>query len=143
VSDQALGQTKDAGWEVGVRRTLPISADRAWELIATPPGLDAWLCIDPALRFEKGLRYRTVNGTHGEIRSAEEGRLIRLTWQLPDMAHSSTLQVRVIPARSGTTIAFHHERLADAQMREAMRIRWRDALDTLSEFADKPFVGDC
>ena len=36
------GQTKSAGWEVGVRRTLRVSADRAWELIATPPGLGVW-----------------------------------------------------------------------------------------------------
>jgi uncharacterized protein YndB with AHSA1/START domain len=113
-----------------------VSAERAWELIATPPGLGIWLGTDPDLRFETGLRYRTISGTHGEIRGAEEGRLIRLTWQPPEMAYPSTLQVRVIPARSGTTISFHHEHLADAETREAMRVRWSEALDALSRLAD-------
>jgi uncharacterized protein YndB with AHSA1/START domain len=132
----APGQTKNAGWEVGVRRTLRVSADRAWELIATPPGLGVWLGTDPDLRLEKGASYQTVGGTHGEIRSAEEGRLIRLTWQPPEMACPSTLQVRIVPARSGTTISFHHEHLADAETREAMRVRWSEALNALTRLAD-------
>jgi uncharacterized protein YndB with AHSA1/START domain len=134
----APGQTKSNGWEVGVRRTLPISADRAWELIATPPGLDVWLGTDSDMRFEKGLSYRTIDGTRGEIRTAEEGRLIRLTWQPLEMSNPSTLQIRVVPVRSGTTISFHHERLGDAEAREAMRIRWSQALDALTKLADKP-----
>ncbi len=34
------GKTKSQGWEIGVRRTLPIQIDMAWELLMTSPGLD-------------------------------------------------------------------------------------------------------
>lgn len=131
MSAPPVGLTRNAGWEVGARKTLPVSPERAWELLVTQPGLGIWLGHDPDFVAEKGYRLRTSEGTLGEIRSAEEGQLVRLTWRPSDMAYESTLQVRVRPARTGTSISFHHERLASATDRERMGDRWRGALGEL------------
>ena len=33
-----VGRTKDAGWEIGVSRTLPITPQEAWARIEDPAG---------------------------------------------------------------------------------------------------------
>ncbi len=126
-----VGKTKDQGWEIGVRRTFPIKADKAWELLITPPGLDYWLADGVECVFKKGERYTSEDGTVGEIRSYQEGSLIRLTWQPPQWDFASTLQIRIIPARKGTTISIHHEKLRDGEQRDLMRSHWSAVLDKL------------
>lgn len=127
-----VGKTKSQGWEIGVRRTFPIGAGRAWLLLMTQPGLGLWLgqSVEPA--FKKGDAYKTQEGTTGEIKSFNEGSLIRMTWQPPEWDFASTLQVRVLPAKTGATISFHHERLQNGDQREAMRRRWSTVLDKLA-----------
>ena len=34
------GKTKSQGWEIGVRRTLPVSTVEAWDMMMTALGLD-------------------------------------------------------------------------------------------------------
>ncbi|MEZ4671984.1 MAG: SRPBCC domain-containing protein [Anaerolineae bacterium] len=128
-----VGKTKDQGWEIGVRRTFSISPARAWLLLMTQPGLSLWLGqgIEPA--FKKGLVYETTDGTTGDVRSYGEGSFIRLRWQPRGWDTASTLQVRVLPAKTGTTISFHQERLQDGDQREAMRQHWSTVLDQVGE----------
>jgi uncharacterized protein YndB with AHSA1/START domain len=126
-----VGKTESQGWEIGVRRTFPIGAGRAWLLLMTQPGLGLWLGqgVEPA--FKKGATYQTQDGTTGEVRSYNEGSLIRMTWQPREWDFASTLQIRVLPAKTGATISFHHERLQNGDQREAMRLHWSAVLDKL------------
>jgi hypothetical protein len=55
-----------------------------------------------------------------------------MRWQPKDWTMPSTLQLRVLPAKTGTTISIHHEWLQDAEQREAMRVHWTNILDTLN-----------
>jgi uncharacterized protein YndB with AHSA1/START domain len=127
-----VGLTKSQGWEIGVRRTLPISCEHAWELLMTAPGLDIWLGMGVEPPFHKGDAYATEAGTSGDIRSFNEGSLIRMTWQPREWNFVSTLQVRVMPAKSGATISFHHEKLQNSDQREAMQRHWSGVLDQLA-----------
>lgn len=131
-----VGKTKSAGWEIGLRRTLPISAVQAWALLMTQPGLGLWLGhgVDPAA-FRKGKPYQTQEGTRGEIRSYSEGSLLRMTWQPSGWESASTLQIRVLSAKTGTTISFHHEKLADEDQRRAMLRHWSEVMDGLEKLA--------
>jgi len=36
------GKTKDVGWQVGARRTLPLELAEAWDLLTTQPWLHRW-----------------------------------------------------------------------------------------------------
>ncbi len=132
------GKTRSQGWEIGVRCTLPIGADAAWELLMTSPGLDCWLGSGVEPPFKKGKQYTTEEKTSGEIRSFTEGSLIRLTWQPHDWSFHSTLQIRVVPAVKGTTISIHHEKLQTAEQREAMRQYWSAVLDKLETLVKAP-----
>jgi len=132
-----VGKTKTQGWEIGVRRTLPISTGEAWEALMTQPGMGYWLGHGVRPVFKKGASYKTTEGTEGDIRSYDQGHLIRMTWQPPDWDFASTLQIRVLPAKTGATISFHHEKLANGDQREAMHAHWMAVMDRLEALVKK------
>lgn len=118
------GQTADGTWEVGVRRTLALDPEQAWALL--PALLGA-----PGAALEPGHAFTTPDGVACAVRTVTPGEVARLSWQPDGCAQPSTLQLRVIPAATGTTVAVHHERLPDAAAREALRERWTAALEGL------------
>lgn len=122
------GRTKDAGWQLGVRRTAPVPLDVAWEFLLGE-GLPRWLGVDAL--GDVGSRYVTADGTTGEVRSRTERRRVRLTWRPTDWEHDSTLQVTVLEASTGTTIAFHQERLANEAERERLLPHWTETVEAL------------
>jgi uncharacterized protein YndB with AHSA1/START domain len=132
-----VGLTKDAGWEVGVSRTLPVGLDDAWEVLVGDDAVAVWLGELDGLPTAKGDTYRTAAGATGELRSFRPGDRIRLTYQAPGrtVARPTTLQVAVSPGRSATgpstVVRFHQEHLANADEREAMRKHWAGVLDKL------------
>ncbi len=132
-----VGKTKTQGWEIGVRRTLPIGTAEAWEALMKQPGLGYWLGHGVRPVFKKGDTFKTTEGTEAEIRSYEQGSLIRMRWQPPDWDFASTLQVRVQPAKMGATISFHHEKLENSDQREAMRRHWSEVMDKLEGLVKK------
>jgi uncharacterized protein YndB with AHSA1/START domain len=125
-----VGLTKTQGWEIGVRRTFPVEPHVAWNLLTEPPVLSEWLGqgVDVGA-FAKGYMFVTDEGGRGEIRSFNRGSLIRLRWQPPGWDFESTLQVRVLPAKTGTTVSFHHEHLQSGDQRAAMQAHWSSILD--------------
>lgn len=129
--DDATGLTKDVGWELGVRRTADASLEATWDFLIGE-GLAIWLG-DTVLPSESHAPYQTADGIRGELRARIDGQRVRLTWQPSDWEHDSTLQVTVLPAASGTTIAIHQERLAGPDERTAMLDHWTGVLERLVE----------
>lgn len=133
MTDAPVGLTRDAGWQIGVSRTLALDVDAAWALLLSPTGLAAWLGDElDALPAERGGRYATARGTTGELRSRHDRDRVRVTWQPPGREAPATLQATVRPAARGTSVRLHAERLRDAGEREALRARWREALERLA-----------
>ena len=129
-----VGLTRDAGWQVGVSRTLPLDLDAAWALLLSPAGLAAWLGDDlPALPQAAGEPYTTAGGTTGEIRSRREHDRVRVTWRPPGREAPATLQATVRPAARGASIGLHAEHLTGPEEREALRARWITALERLAD----------
>ena len=132
-SNRLIGQTKSVGFEVGARKTFPISVEQAWALLTSKQGWNIWLGNVEGMVFEPGQHYRTANGVEGEVRVINPCVNIRLTWKLPEWATPSTVQVRTILSGKHTTISFHQEKLAGAQEREAMHARWQAVLQALED----------
>jgi len=130
-SKRPTGLTKDVGFQIGVRRTLPIHHADAWQLVTSEKGVNIWLGSTSELDFGKGARYRLADGSVGEVRVFSPNSHLRITWQPPGWSRSSTIQVRVIPKGDRTTIAFHQEHLPGAGEREERRAHFAAALDAL------------
>ncbi|WP_067975970.1 SRPBCC domain-containing protein [Nocardiopsis trehalosi] len=127
------GLTKDAGWQVGVSRTLPHPPSVVWDFISGSEGVALWLGPGAVLTPDPGAPYRTDDGTAGEVRGYRPGDRIRVT-------HGpTTVQVAVAPAaRPGSTVLrFHQERMADAAERERRRAHWRRVLDAVADALDR------
>ena len=131
-SKTPVGQTASQGWEMGIRRTFPITPDQAWELLFTQPVLGHWLDTNAQLSFEKGDTYTTRTGITITISSVTTAKVIRMKWQVAGESNTSTLQVRVLPAKEKTTVSFHHEWLKDAAERAAMKTYWENVLDQIA-----------
>jgi uncharacterized protein YndB with AHSA1/START domain len=135
--DKPVGLTKDAGWEIGCRKTFQVNAHAAWDFMFSDEGLSLWL---GKLQNEIAIKesYKTSNGTEGVIRVFKPFSHIRLTWKKKGWDNVSTLQVRVMDASSGkTTISFHHEKLLNSEQREEMKAHWDKILEKIGKALEK------
>jgi uncharacterized protein YndB with AHSA1/START domain len=127
------GLTKDAGWEMGVRQTVPAALPAVWQYLVGD-GLKVWLGEIDALPTEKGAAYTTADGVRGTIRGYTDNYRVRLGWQPEDWPHDTTLQVTVKEAAGGTTIAFHQEKLADRDERRMMLGHWKNVIAAITAY---------
>lgn len=131
--NRIVGQTKDVGFQIGIRRTLPISLDKAWHFLFSEEGLKIWLGKISSEQFDLNKNYKTKEGVEGEVRVFEPNSHIRLTWKPKNWTNISTLQIRVIEAKDKTTISIHQEKLLDNSQRAEMKKYWKKVIDTLTK----------
>ena len=133
-----VGRTRDAGWQIGVSKTVNHPVEAVWDLITSPAGLAIWLGEDVTLHPEPGTGYRTRAGVEGEIRSVRDHDRLRLTWQPPDWTHDTILQLTVTAVSAGRArLGVHQERLTDAAEREQQRRHWQGVVDGLVRALDQ------
>jgi uncharacterized protein YndB with AHSA1/START domain len=138
--DKPIGLTKSAGYQIGVRRTLPITPEKAWQLLFSQEGLQIWLGDLSSLPLQKGEKYMTQQGVSGEIRVIKPKEQLRMTLQKKNWTHASTCQIRLIPTCTGkTTISFHQENLESAAKREEMKLHWEEVLQRFKNREVEPF----
>jgi uncharacterized protein YdhG (YjbR/CyaY superfamily)/uncharacterized protein YndB with AHSA1/START domain len=131
---RVVGETADTGFQVGVVRTLPMSADALWKLITTEP--EQWLGTGAKLKLKPGEGYevpkrRGVPGVRGEVRVVKPGQRVRMTWQPDGWKKPATLQLTLVPKARSVALGVHMEKLPDAKTREAMREHWASVVEGL------------
>jgi len=130
-NEKIIGRTKSVGFQVGVRRTFPVSQEQAWALIIAKEGLHSWVGDGATLHLEPGHKYHSKIGA-GEIRIVKPLEQLRLTWQKEGWSRPSTVQIRILPKETNkTTISFHQEHLSDQTVREEMKQYWESVLNSI------------
>jgi uncharacterized protein YndB with AHSA1/START domain len=133
MTERRTGHTRDAGWEIGVSRTVPYPMEEVWDFLTSSAGSAVWLGAGVERLDEPGAAYETETGTAGQVRSFRPRDRVRLTWQPVDWDHDSTVQFTVTPvAGDRTRVVFHQERLADAAERVQQRTHWQVVMDALA-----------
>ncbi len=130
---RAVGETKSAGYEVGVTRTFPLTARQAWDLLLSEEGRSLWLGSIKKVPTKIGQSYETDDGTIGEVRSYAAGKMLRLTWKPAARGQPTTLQIRVAPKGKKSSIHIHQEKLRSRAERERMRRHWTGVMDGLEQ----------
>jgi uncharacterized protein YndB with AHSA1/START domain len=142
-SHRPVGHTASVRFQIGVRRSLPLSQEQAWRLLTSPQGRKLWLGDLEEVNFTVGHTYKTSEGTTGEICVVKPMEQLRLTWQPKEWPKPPTLQIRLLPSNTGkTTISFHQEKLEDEQRREEMKLRWEEVLAGLGGMMQSEFEHD-
>jgi uncharacterized protein YndB with AHSA1/START domain len=124
------GSKKDAGWEVGVRETIDVPLPVVWQYLVSA-GVPVWLGKGE-LRGVKGFAYEMADGVKGEVLAYTEGSKIRLSWRPDDWPHDTVLIISVKEVEAGTTIAIHHQELADRDERRMMLGHWKNVVGDLA-----------
>lgn len=99
---------------MGARRTVPADLETVWAYLIGP-GLTTWLGADEL----------------PPMRSRTELRRLRFDWTPPGASQPTILQLTVLEAKTGTTIAFHQERLTGREQRKEMLTHWHGVLERL------------
>jgi uncharacterized protein YndB with AHSA1/START domain len=128
------GLTKDAGWQVGIRRTYPISHVEAWKLLTSPEGIQTWLGNAGDFLLTKGSQYELADGTMGEVKVLSANSHLRITWHPKEWPGPSTIQIRVIPKEGHSVIAFHQEHLPGPNERAERKVFFKRVLDTFEKW---------
>ena len=128
-----VGLTRDAGWELGVRRTLPETAEDVWRRLLAE-WLPQWLGIDSVPQMV-GAPVRHQGAVRGRVIGCHVGRRVRLRWTPAILDHETVFQVTLQePAEDGTTgtsIGIHQERLLGDAERQTLLVYWTAVLDEL------------
>ncbi|MFF2090568.1 SRPBCC domain-containing protein [Paenibacillus sp. NPDC058174] len=130
--------TAAAGFQVGIRRTLPVSREQAWAFITSTEGLSLWIGQLPKLELTVGETFKSDEGVTGQLKVVKPLHQLRLTWQPKDWDRPSTLQIRLLSDKPDkTTISFHQEQLDHAARREQMKQHWENVLTIIAERAGR------
>ncbi|HEY4787336.1 MAG TPA: SRPBCC domain-containing protein [Bacteroidales bacterium] len=132
-STKIIGQTKDAGFEVGIRKTFQVSTENARDFLFSNEGIKQWLGEIIAGELTLNQEYHTKDDTEGTVKIFNPSSHIRITWKKKEWSNVSTIQIRIIPAKKGTTISFHQERMLNNLQREEMKKHWEAILKKLKE----------
>lgn len=129
---KAIGLTKDAGWQFGIRRTFPVTAANAWDFLLSE-GLEIWLGKVKHMVWEPGYPFTTLSGTEGVIRVFKPGSHMRMSWKKKGWDNYTMLQPRVVKGVGKCVISFHHDKLYDAKQRVAMKAHWEKVMDQIEQ----------
>lgn len=135
---RVLGETADAGFQIGVSKSIAVEPEKAWNYLISAAGRKLWLGEVDQLSLEKGAKGTTTAGLEYEIRSVQPGKMIRLRWQPAGFQDFTVLQLRTEKGKTGkTVIGFHHEKLAGAKMRTEMKKHWQEVLEQIDINLDR------
>ncbi|TCZ80755.1 SRPBCC domain-containing protein [Paenibacillus albiflavus] len=133
-SKKIVGLTAKAGYQVGVRRTLPISQEQAWAFLTSDEGLKLWIGTVSSMSFSEGETFQSTEGISGQFRVVKPYQQLRLRWEKREWREPSTLQIRLLSNQlDKTTISFHQEHLDHASTREQMKLHWENVLSAIRE----------
>ncbi len=128
-----MGLTKDAGFQIGARKTFPVSLEKAWDFVVSDEGTRLWLDTTDLSKIEIKSEFVTPNGYYGKITVLKPFSHLRMQWKHPDWNSPSILQIRTIPSKEKTTISFHQEKLASPEQREMMKVHWHSVLEAFEK----------
>ena len=133
---EEIGLTKDTGWQVGLRRTIPVPVEMIWDLLISPQGIRIWLGDGEPFELAKGAKYHLDDGTSGEVRVVKPLSHFRITRfpPVPDYLRASTVQIRVLGNKEKTTLVFHEEHLPNKQARLSRKSYYLQVIEQIKDF---------
>lgn len=133
--DNQTGLTRDSGWQVGVRRTLPVPADLLWEWMLSKEGIEVWLGSGPDFQFQAGEEYLLDDGTTGRVRIFK----INSHWRIsrkpndPQYNRPSVVQIRILDSGDKSVLAFHEEHLPSNNERQKRKTFYLRIIERIKE----------
>ena len=130
--NKQVGQTKDVGFQFGVRKSFKVPVNAIWNFMFSAQGVNIWLGeLSNELTLNKP--YKTKNGIEGFVRVFKVDSHIRLSWKKKKWDNMSLVQLRIYGDSQKSTISFHQEKLASAEQREEVKTHWNGIMNQVSK----------
>lgn len=115
-------------------KTVPLSVRKAWKMLASPEGLEAWLRPFAPFPWKVGQGFEVDGGVFGEVRTVKAPTRLRLRWQEESWPKASVLQLGV-HARKGEKcmVVLQHGLIPNETAKLRLRTRWKDALERFAK----------
>lgn len=135
ISKDPIGLTHDSGWQIGLRRTLPVPAELLWKWILSKKGIEIWLGSGPDFQFQVGEEYLLADGTTGKVRVYQPNSHWRITRQPTIVSYDrpSIIQVRIIKSGDKSVLSFHEEHLPSEIERQKRKSFYLSVMDTIKQ----------
>lgn len=135
IDRRATGEARDAGFQIGVRKTVSAPPGAVWRWVTSPDGVRTWLGAGRVPDLVEGESYTLEDGSTGEVRVVKPGSHVRLTWHPAGWPRPSTIQLRADahddPDR--TVVSLHQEHIPGPAERETRRARFKEALAAIAD----------
>ena len=133
-----IGLTRDSEWQIGVRRTIPVSVEKLWEMIISKKGIAIWLGAGPEFKFQVGEEYILTDGTEGRIRVYHPYSHLRISRQPvdPSYDHPALIQIRILASGVKSVLAFHEEHLPSESERQKRKTFYLGVVDQIKNALD-------
>jgi uncharacterized protein YndB with AHSA1/START domain len=132
-----VGLTKDAGWQFGIRRTMPVTAHQAWDFLLSKEAVDIWLGEVEEIDWRVGSSFVTKDEIEVTINVLKPYSHMRMSWKKKGWDNISMLQPRVTKGVGRSVISFHHDKLQDANQRLEMKNHWNGIIEKLESKLQK------
>ena len=133
---RSYGERAD-GFACSVQRALAVPAGRAWDAFADPGEVDLWTASGHRHNFREGCRWRDAAGGRGVFERIVRARFVRFTWNHPERAPGSFVDVEfLVRGEDRSIVKVTHRWIRSAEEREDLRLHWSWALDSMKSFVE-------
>lgn len=139
IPSPSAGLTRDAGWELSLRGTLPAPAAEVWRRLLEE-WLPQWLGVDSVPQMV-GAPLRERGRVRGRVVGCHVGRRVQVRWTPAVLDHETVFQVSLQEFADGprrrTLLALHQERLLGPAERQGLLEHWQAVLDEVGAVAPR------
>ena len=125
-TDAPTDRTQDAG-VIEVSRVASLPIDEVWQVLTTSAGAEALLGAGAHLG-SKGEAWRSVDGSHGVVRSYHPMEQIRLSWHADEHGPATLVELNLTREGEGTRLGLRHEQIPGGALDKSLQQRWETAL---------------
>ena len=128
------GQTLKGTYSLTVTKVVSVENKKVWKWLISKEGLAVWLKPMSPVKIEKGATFEIEGGIFGEIRTIKSPQRVRLFWQEEEQIKPCVVQLFVYARpKNRTMIVIQQDGIQKAQQKAAMRVYWREIIETLAK----------
>lgn len=122
---------------VSVVRSIAASPEDVWAAWTDPGRLARWFTTEAELDVRPGGAYATADGDRGEYLRVDPPRRLRFTWDHPDHAPHTVVDLAIEAHVGGRSLVrLEHRGLRDREAFEDLKEGWSWALASLQSFLE-------
>ncbi len=123
---------KPKGYSPCASKTINAPMDKVFAAWSSAKAVERWFSKKAKWEFKPGGRFESAEGDCGEFLKVRENKDIKLTWETPDLAAGTTVEVQFhVKSADKTTIYVNHMRIQKREDADVLRASWGAALDKL------------